>query len=265
MVEPNRLREGSDAAAKLLLAGMRDAPAPSAKRAVGRALGVSFVTVASATAANAGSRLVEAAATGSAAKVGFGVVAQWCAIGFVAGSIVSAGVVVPTMALQRDARSQAPPVTTPPITSAPSGLRPTAPATDPAAQTVSALGPSATPASERLAPPNLRREAEATATPARSAAPSPAPEALPSLSREVELLERVRQKLKAGDAAGALIELDRVEPNVVSLAIEAQLLRIEALLANGERERAEALAFELERRDPGGPLGFRLRRLLSAR
>ena len=81
------------------------------------------------------------------------------------------------------------------------------------------------------------------------------------LSHEVELLERVRAKLRAGKSGEALTELDAIGGEIRSLTTEADLLRVEALLAHGERARAEALADELRRR--GGGQNFRLKRLLG--
>jgi hypothetical protein len=104
-----------------------------------------------------------------------------------------------------------------------------------------------------------------TSTPATApgnAAP-PARENALALSREVELLEGVRAKLRSGNSGAALAELDDVGPGIQILTMEAELLRVEALLAHGERARAEALAGELQRRDPRGGQSFRLKRLLG--
>jgi hypothetical protein len=98
--------------------------------------------------------------------------------------------------------------------------------------------------------------------PLHSAAPPVASSAL-ALSREIELLERVRARLRGGDSAGALAELERVRGDVSALRTEADLLRIEALIAHGERPRAEALAAELQRRDSRWAQNFRLKRLLG--
>jgi hypothetical protein len=259
VVELDKLREGSDFPAKLLAAGMRDGPSSSARRAVGAALGLSFAAGTSATAASAA-----ALGTGTAppATIGAGLVAKWCALGFLAGTAVSAAVAVPAAQL-RASRSPSAPSASAAIDAA---ARPPARSTELRADSVDEVPPVAiaTPAERASLTPSAR-----LGTPTFDvASPSPAAEVqaetTPSLSREVALLERVRERLRAGDTGGALVELDRVEPNITSLAMEAKLLRIEALLASGERPRAQELAAELERRYPNGPLGFRLRRLMGA-
>jgi len=67
--------------------------------------------------------------------------------------------------------------------------------------------------------------------------------------------------LRAGKSGEALAELNAVSGDIQSLMTEADLLRVEALLAHGERAGAEALAEELRRR--GGGQNFRLKRLLG--
>jgi hypothetical protein len=243
---------------------MRDVPSAAARRAVGRALGVSFVAGLSTTvaSANAATVLGSVAAAPSVA-LGFATLAKWCAVGFLAGTAATASVAVPMVAYRASNRTQAPPA-------APSlGTLPNPPSPGAAPQPASVEAPR-TPAPPSPRPrlvagiPGESVAKDVAPSPSEPAAPSRSEFAeTPSLSREIALLERVRAKLGAGDARGALAELDRIEPDVEALAMEAELLRVEALLASGERKRAEALASELERRHPHGPLGFRLKRLLG--
>ena len=88
--------------------------------------------------------------------------------------------------------------------------------------------------------------------PARAAQPPRSPS---ELEREIELLDRARRALQAGEPARALVALDlpRRELRAPQMAREATLLRAEALCGAGRtREGRHALA-ELDRRWPDAP------------
>jgi uncharacterized membrane-anchored protein len=74
-----------------------------------------------------------------------------------------------------------------------------------------------------------------------------------SLAREVAELDRARAALRAGDVASARRELERYEadPEARVLRAEALYLKMEALLASGERSAASQTARDLLRAYPG--------------
>jgi hypothetical protein len=94
--------------------------------------------------------------------------------------------------------------------------------------------------------------------------PRAAPErrAAAPLSAQIELLERARARLRAGDGAGALEAVDRYDSELygTSLNDEAALLRIEALSATGRRSEASALAHGFVAAHPDSPLAERAQR-----
>jgi len=271
MTDLGKLRHGEDFAARLLRAGVGDAPPHEARRRAATALGLSLAT--SGTAGLAAS-LLPATASGatSVAKIGIVALARWFGAGVLAGATVFSGVAVVGRSTVRpeDAASHAaaPSKTSPgrevgrPRSADTQTEREALPVTPEAAAaalprvTTTAPAPAGQPA-QTLADPQESVPPAAVAAPAGNLAPS-------ALSREIALLERVRAKVRAGDGHGALAELDAIQAEVHTLAMEAELLRAEALLQTGERKRAEALARELERRYPRGSHTFRLKRLLSA-
>ena len=110
---------------------------------------------------------------------------------------------------------------------------------------------------------------EAVPSPAPGVQPTPVAPVLevrgPSLADEVALLDSARVALSRGDPRLALSVLERhgrefPEP---ALAPEAAALRIEALVAQGDRELALTFAKAFYARFPNHPLESRLRSLLS--
>ena len=85
------------------------------------------------------------------------------------------------------------------------------------------------------------------------------------LALEVQLLDQARRELRAGDPAAALSTLDRRERDIALRALEpeAVVVRVEALLAAGQRERAARLAEQAITRNPTGAAAERLRRVLT--
>jgi hypothetical protein len=126
----------------------------------------------------------------------------------------------------------------------------------------------------------IRRE-ESIAVPAR--APEMAPLALPAgspaarapkaepkvssadLSAELAAIEPARYALASGDASGALSRLDaysRTYPRG-RLALEAEVLRIDALARSGQRDAAKKRAEAFVRRYPNSVLKARVRAYLG--
>lgn len=276
MADMNKLREGEDLAARLLRAGAREQPRQTARRRAERALGLS-------TAAAGVAVTSSAAATGSAAGLGSAsplavvIFGKWLAVGMLAGGAAAGGVTAMGGALGSAAQSvEGSP--SPAITSAPlanvGGPEVTPGRTTPNTNSTPASGgaPSRQRADDAGHTTELRQARSPGDSPPSTPASEPESSRAPSavagslaLSREVELLEGVRIKLRSGNSGAALAELDAVGGDIRILRMEADLLRVEALLANGERSRAEALAAELQRRDPRGGQNFRLKRLLGGR
>jgi hypothetical protein len=136
------------------------------------------------------------------------------------------------------------------------------------------------PAPVRGAVPPLQVPAEASvATPAEEepvAAPLPIESAGPRPSRsvskpstaptEIELIDSARERLRSGNASGALAVLGehrRAYPGG-SLSTEARVLRIEALAASGQREQALKEARQFLQQHPNGLLSHRVRRWLDS-
>lgn len=105
------------------------------------------------------------------------------------------------------------------------------------------------------------KPAVASRPPPSSPPPSPSP---PTLEAELAVLDRAREELGAGQVDAALASLDRYDAlRGVHLALEARVLRIQALAARGERARAAALARELVAEHPDSPLAERARRFTT--
>jgi hypothetical protein len=153
----------------------------------------------------------------------------------------------------------------------------TPPVSPPADETLP--GPEALPD----APPVIRRAqgapsaatagaAAAGAAAASSVAPSSAAPSSPSSApesshaREIRSLDEARAALDRGEAAATLALLDRHGRTFPdgALGSVAAVLRAEALLASGDRLRAQKLARELLARDPAGPHARRLTTIAGA-
>jgi hypothetical protein len=107
-----------------------------------------------------------------------------------------------------------------------------------------------------------RSEATAAASPETAALASAQPKNA-SLALEVELLDRARAALLAGDAIGSLSVLDEYQGGRRSgiLAPEAQVLRIQVLERLGQTRAASALARDFVERHPGSRHAAALRPL----
>lgn len=87
----------------------------------------------------------------------------------------------------------------------------------------------------------------------------------PGLSDELGSLDRARQALVAGDAGRSLRLLDDYHRRFAKpkLGTEAAVLRIEALVASGQRGRASELGAQFLSRYGKGPYGARVRSLIG--
>jgi hypothetical protein len=112
-------------------------------------------------------------------------------------------------------------------------------------------------------PPPAERPSAAHAAPPEQRAALPA--STPTLSKELGALKQIRQSLRSGDGSAALALLDRYDGGEYgsSLALEASVLRVEALDAVGRRAEAEALARRFVRDNPDSPLAERAQRFID--
>jgi hypothetical protein len=85
-----------------------------------------------------------------------------------------------------------------------------------------------------------------------------------ALAEEVQILDGAREALVGSDPAAALAALERHHRRFGGGALgpEATVLRIEALLQNGDRAGAARLAREFLAAHPGSPHASRVRSLL---
>ena len=117
-------------------------------------------------------------------------------------------------------------------------------------------------------PPDARDLPESAVPAAASASARPPASAAPGagLAEEVALLDRARRAIRAGDAAGALALLDGYRTSFPRglLAPEASVLRIDALMATGQRARAQAESRSFLQKFPGSPHAVRLRGQLDS-
>jgi hypothetical protein len=88
----------------------------------------------------------------------------------------------------------------------------------------------------------------------------------PSIAREIRTLDQVRGLLAKGEGRRALAELDRYRAEAPrgALGQEATLLRIEALVAAGDKQAARRLAQRFLSEHPGTPHENRVRALIGA-
>ncbi len=260
----------------------RDEPPVKAKHVAAAALGLGSAALTSATAA-------EGAAVGSAIlKAGPFVLLKWVGIGTVAG-VASIGAIryamptSPAMAPRAIATvaagpaPQAPAIVPGPAPAArattPTETTPSEPTLDPVAQPLRAARPAAAPAlraSSASAVANDEPAAlAANALPATHPLPAPNPAPLlnaPStLPAEVAMLDQARSAVDAKSGERALDVLGRYARQFPSgtLALEATVLRIEALFLTGASPAATTLAHDFLAAHPTSTHATRVRRLLA--
>jgi hypothetical protein len=262
MTEFRRLLESSPTPAtrELLRSGLSDRPRREVTERAALALGLSVATMSSTAAASVGAATAATSAASTAGtSLGALSLVKWLAIGMTAGVVASGGAAVvhevarshvaapkPTysgeVALgvrnmsarvgnpknsafsQPDAVGVAPPVAAAPNLASAPPL--SAPAPMPRAGTAdTAVSDSAPPR-----PPSTQAPAPAVSSGA--------------LAREVAQIDSARSALASGETKRALAELERYERmrETPTFVREAELLRIEAFSARGERARAAQLA-----------------------
>ncbi|MBX3230192.1 MAG: hypothetical protein KIT84_24830 [Labilithrix sp.] len=270
MTDPKRLFEDDDLAEKLLGSARADAPTKHSRERTAAALGLAVGAAAATTAVT-----TKAAAT-TAKLAGAGLWTKVVAVSAVTVAVAGGGAIV----AQRTASPEEP------VTETETVMVPVTPSAAPA---VRAGGPTARPVEPAPAPTAAGARAgvgqSATAptavvtTASPASRPSPA-RAAPSptlagaeptlaaatespLARETRLIDDARRALGAGDTALALSLLDRHDATFANgpLRTEASVLRVEALVARGDKPAAKKLADELLARDPSGPHAKRLRSL----
>ncbi|WP_438008172.1 hypothetical protein WME89_05330 [Sorangium sp. So ce321] len=165
----------------------------------------------------------------------------------------------PPAALAPPTAGEPPAASTPPVAPAP-----IAPAPTPSGPVTSAPLPPQTSALPGPAPATVASPPRSTsaAPRARSATVAPAD----ALREQVAIIDRARDALGAGDAAGCLSELDAYDRRFPRSAMgeEATVLRIEALIRLGDRARAADLGQRFLASRPTSPHAAGVRALLGA-
>jgi len=130
--------------------------------------------------------------------------------------------------------------------------------------------PAASVSTDSVPPATSDPDAEPATAPAAQSSASPRPTrpeaAAGRLSREVAALERAHQALAAQDPSSALHLLDRYRAEFPSGALgsEATVLRVQALLASGNRAAAQTLADAYSSAHPDSPYARRIQAILHS-
>jgi hypothetical protein len=266
MKEPRRLMDGDGPSSLLVTSMQGEGLSPEAKLRLRASLGLGVAAGVATVATTAGAATAAkgAAVTTGAKSLGALVFAKW--IGIVAvGAVAVGGVGV----LARTASVGSPSV--PSVPSTPMIATPSPARTG--AQTVASVEET------NEAPPPIPAEVDrndvplATPPPRAAQAAGPrakvnAPQARPDtgdLTEELRLLEIARRSLRAGDAAGALVDLQRYRASAPRrlLAVEADVLEVEALVGSGRRDEAIPKGRAFLARHGKGPLSERVARLIE--
>jgi hypothetical protein len=245
MTNPRRLIDDGldDFERNLLAAGRRDAMSPSSRARIFAGLGLSALIPGTAVAAGVkgaakGTLFGLAGATGVKVAIGgaVGALAIWSSVALLSGSGDK-----PNAALETPVRvaevSLAEPVTRAP-----------APVVN-----------ETTSAEDQVAEEPQQEQSVSRRTPAGTKQSSD------DLGRELESLDEARAALRSGDAARCL-ELLREHTRKFPrqrMAVEASVLRIEALAASGNREAARKAGREFLARHPKGPYAQRVSSLID--
>lgn len=240
MNEPRRLRDECESPLEraLLDAGISYRSSAGSRERTLAALGL------------AGSAALSAAAVGTASSTAFAKVG-WAKVLTLVSAVGAVGA-VPVAYLAWQSPSE--PVNAPAVVSSPS-----VPAKPRPEQTVRREEHSAVAASETAAP------AQPTPTVRALRAEPKASVASADLKAELGAIEKARSALGAGDATGALSQLDAYARSYPRgrLALEAEVLRIDALARSGQREAAKKRAELFVRRYPNSVLNARVRGYLG--
>ena len=263
MTDPTRFTEREpESPEAMLLGSMRsDAPPNGSKKALLGALGVGAMAglTGAAAASNAASGFTGLVTTkwlgvlgicGVAVGVGY---AAWQAASSEPSGAMPAIAGVPDRS-SAALSSPAQPMEQPPVVGLPSAteLSRHSPPNEARAANDSRPGASSAVAIAKLAPSAGRR-------------PAPRSSAAPGLSDEVAALERARRALSEADNATALKALSEYDRQFSqgTLGPEAEVLRIEAVLRNGNKAAGKALGQRFLARFPNSPLAARVRSLLA--
>ena len=143
----------------------------------------------------------------------------------------------------------------------------------PSAREGAAPAPSSAPRSSVASPRTATRLPAPESEPSHRNAGAPddvagderAPARASTLANELGVLKQIRQALRQHEGGAALALLDRYDSGEygTSLALEARVLRVEALDASGRRPAALALARRFVRENPDSPLAERTQRFLD--
>jgi hypothetical protein len=258
------LEDDATEAERWLLRSVRiDVPPASGKRRALAALGLA--AAATTTASTSG---VAAAATASA-----GWVIKCIAVGTVGGVIVAGAVEAVTAVVAESPHLTSPRVTAPAVAvsgasmpHAPAALPVAPPPADPLVRAEDAHVvdqeppvPSASQTTRSAIPATAHAEPSLAARSEQESRPIGA-----TLAQEVRALDEARRALASGDVESALQILDAYDIRVAKprLGPEAIVLRIEALLAEGQFDRARELGERLLAKDPEGAYAQHVRSLL---
>ncbi len=233
-----------DLEADVLRFARREGPSLEARAKILAALGAGAVTAASSTGEAAASQSAQASTSIAPAAAKSGVVLKVLALG----AAIAAPLALWFAVSQRGRAPQ--PVLKPNV------VQTQAPAAAPVA-VPQAPQPNPAPAVTQL------EDLPVLPSAARSAAPSTSNQ--PSLADEVKAIQRAKAALSAGNASGALKELDAYKQSFPrgSLSQEATVLRIEALAASGNRSAANKLGEAFLKNNEKSPYAARVRSVLA--
>jgi hypothetical protein len=248
MSDPQRLlAEGaSDFEKDLLRSWQAEQPSDAARARVLAAAGLGVALTAAATATKLGAAAGGSVAPKAIASAGGAVLAKWLAVGAVGLALTGAtvGYVRHAARVKRDEAAAARMAAQP---SAPPELASQVAAPLPANEGTLGLAPAAP------APPHTR---------ARVTTPREHPSAL---GEQVSALDAAHRALASGDAASAIRQLDDYEARFPEGALfeEAEVLRVEALVATGDRAAAERAGQRFLAAHPNSPHAARVRALIA--
>jgi hypothetical protein len=268
MSEIHRLRDETKSPfARLLLESVdEDRPTPGARGRAMSALGLSAVGAVTAT-VTAETAKAAAALTGSAVSPAIAAHAVSVAPAVIKVSIVlkSLGVVVlggaaaytgvHLVATSDESKPAA--VTDVAVSGSVRSLAPLDKVGTPAPSAVDTVDPVEAPSAEAMPPPPPRPSLRARS----GAAAAPSARRAAALQEQTDMLDQARAALALGNASGAMATLDDLGRQHANgpLAEEATVLRIEALLAAGNRQAGEALAQRFLEQHPSSAYAQRVR------
>ena len=231
---PEALPEWNEEERALWNSALDDRPPSRSLAATLQAVGVASAITTAASGAGAGV---------AAAKAGAGLALfKWGAVVGLAGAAIVGGGYI---ARHAKAPAEAP--------AAVANAKPEAPRSEPRAE-ARPTPPSVEPAPEPAAAPAPAPQAVARA------AVSAARPSQPDIAREIESIDAARALVRQGRTKEALSALDGYKGK--SLGVEATVLRIEALVRQGDHARATALASTFLASHPKSPYSSRIRALL---